>query len=107
MRLVLLAATVRATAAALALPSVLTTRGHNATAYVVAAAPGGCGAAPHLRVACGKPRRVFAEELPAWVRVRFRSGTLDEGRGGRVCICVGNLGAIIADISIKFLAFFN
>ena len=33
MRLVLLAATVRATAAALALPSVLTTRGHNATAY--------------------------------------------------------------------------
>ena len=41
MRLVLLAATVRATSAALALPSVLTTRGHNATAYVVAAAPGG------------------------------------------------------------------
>ena len=35
MRLVLLAATVRATSAALALPSVLTTRGHNATAYVV------------------------------------------------------------------------
>ena len=34
MRLVLLAATVRATAAALALPSVLTTRGHNATACV-------------------------------------------------------------------------
>ena len=32
-RLVLLAATVRATSAALALPSVLTTRGHNATAY--------------------------------------------------------------------------
>ena len=31
-RLVLLAATVRATSAALALPSVLTTRGHNATA---------------------------------------------------------------------------
>ena len=45
-RLVLLAATVRATSAALALPSVLTTRGHNATAYVVAAAPGGCGPAP-------------------------------------------------------------
>ena len=41
MRLVLLAATVHTTAAALALPSVLTTRGHNATAYVVAAAPGG------------------------------------------------------------------
>ena len=69
MRLVLLAATVRATSAALALPSVLTTRGHNATAYVVAAAPGGCGATPHLRVACGKPRRVFAEELPAAVLV--------------------------------------
>ena len=69
MRLVLLAATVRATSAALALPSVLTTRGHNATAYVVAAAPGGCGAAPHLRVACGKPRRVFAEELPAAVLI--------------------------------------
>ena len=34
MRLVLLAATVRATAAALALPSVLTTRGHNATALL-------------------------------------------------------------------------
>ncbi len=44
MRLVLLAATFHTTAAALALPSVLTTRGHNATAYVVAAAPGGCGA---------------------------------------------------------------
>ena len=69
MRLVLLAATVRATSAALALPSVLTTRGHNATAYVVAAAPGGCGAAPHLRVACGKSRRVYAEELPAAVLV--------------------------------------
>ena len=69
MRLVLLAATLRATSAALALPSVLTTRGHNATAYVVAAAPGGCGAAPHLRVACGKPRRVFAEELPAAVLI--------------------------------------
>ena len=69
MRLVLLAATVRATSAALALPSVLTTHGHNATAYVVAAAPGGCGAAPHLRVACGKPRRVFAEELPAAVLI--------------------------------------
>ena len=41
MRLVLLAATLQTTAAALALPSVLTTRGHNATAYVVAAAPGG------------------------------------------------------------------
>ena len=68
-RLVLLAATFQTTAAALALPSVLTTRGHNATAYVVAAAPGGCGAAPHLRVACGKPRRVFAEELPAAVLV--------------------------------------
>ena len=69
MRLVLLAATFQTTSAALALPSVLTTRGHNATAYVVAAAPGGCGAAPHLRVACGKPRRVFAEELPAAVLV--------------------------------------
>ena len=69
MRLVLLAATLRATSAALALPSVLTTRGHNATAYVVAAAPGGCGAAPHLRVACGKSRRVYAEELPAAVLV--------------------------------------
>ena len=69
MRLVLLAATVHTTSAALALPSVLTTRGHNATAYVVAAAPGGCGPAPHLRVACGKPRRVFAEELPAAVLV--------------------------------------
>ncbi len=34
MRLVLLAATFHTTAAALALPSVLTTRGHNATAYV-------------------------------------------------------------------------
>ena len=69
MRLVLLATTFQTTAAALALPSVLTTRGHNATAYVVAAAPGGCGAAPHLRVACGKPQRVFAEELPAAVLI--------------------------------------
>ena len=69
MRLVLLAATLQTTAAALALPSVLTTRGHNATAYVVTAAPGGCGPAPHLRVACGKPQRVFAEELPAAVLV--------------------------------------
>ena len=33
MRLVLLAATFHTTSAALALPSVLTTRGHNATAY--------------------------------------------------------------------------
>ena len=68
-RLVLLAATMKTAYAALALPSVLTTHGHTATAYVVAAAPGGCGAAPHLRVACGKPRRVFAEELPAAVLI--------------------------------------
>ena len=49
--------------------------------------------------------RAFAEELPAWVRVRFRSKTHDEGKGGGVCICVGNLGAIIADISMKCLKF--
>lgn len=63
-RLVLLAI-IEAAAAGLALPSVLTTRSHNATAYVVAAAPGGCGAVPHLRVACGRPRRAFADALPA------------------------------------------
>ena len=89
MRLVLLAATFQTTAAALALPSVLTTHGHNATAYVVAAAPGGCGAAPHLRVACGKPRRVFAEELPAAVlitRCAFSKASCRCPDGGH-CLC--------------------
>ena len=104
MRLVLLAATVRATAAALALPSVLTTRGHNATAYVVAAAPGGCGAAPHLRVACGKPRRVFAEELPAAVlitRCAFSKASCrcpDQRMNAQCCHGKGDLTECVATL---------
>ena len=65
-RVLLLAATVRATSAALALPSVLTTRGHNATAYVVAAAPGGCFHSP----ICGVNFSL------AWALADVMSGTL-------------------------------
>ena len=103
MRLVLLAATVRATSAALALPSVLTTRGHNATAYVVAAAPGGCGAAPHLRVACGKPRRVFAEELPAAVLItRCAFSKVDQLRVKlNMASCYNHLGREEESLAIK------
>ena len=81
MRLVLLAATLRATSAALALPSVLTTRGHNATAYVVTAAPGGSGLS--FPLGTGPTNAPLMTELVRSVSstIRARGGQL----GVRVC----------------------